>query len=321
MSILELLDKYTKTIKKLDYICNEIIILQKITNHRIKKESDEKKRKEIYSEFLTYIDKIKNNKELKEKYKKLKEKQKYLYNKIANIIKEYENNKKKELNKTQHNTHNMHNVHNIYHDHNTSDSSHEVKHSCPTETQSECFYQFTEESKNSDSDFMNKKPQHTHSSNPKTTKISNMLSNIINKYRNVTTESVDVKVQKHNQPIRKTSHRPENKCPPHKEIHKEIRKRSPLPKKVEYKRESYRKESHRRTSPKKVSNKSNNSNNYKDKERNEKKRSLINKLEQFVSDNQKNIFALSTSSDTYSHTGDRKQMDRLNDLMKRLNKK
>ena len=43
-------------------------------------------------------------------------------------------------------------------------------------------------------------------------------------------------------------------------------------------------------------------------------------MEQYVSDNQKNIFALSTSSDAYSHTGDKKQMDRLNNLMKRLNR-
>lgn len=75
-----LLDKYTEIIKKIEYIRNEIIILQKITNKKLKREKSEEKRKEIYCDFLVYIEKIKKNDDLKKMYKKLKEKEKYVYN-------------------------------------------------------------------------------------------------------------------------------------------------------------------------------------------------------------------------------------------------
>lgn len=81
--MISLLDKYTETIKKMEFISNEIKIMQKITHKRIRREQNEDKKKEIYCEFLSQMESIKNNKDLKKKYNNLREKQRYLYNRIA----------------------------------------------------------------------------------------------------------------------------------------------------------------------------------------------------------------------------------------------
>lgn len=99
-----LLNKYTDTIREIEYICNEVVILQKITNTRIKKESNTKKKKEIYKEFLEYIDEIKNNKKLKDRYKKLKKKEKKLHNEIMDTL--CNNDKKNVLNQKNIEKHN-----------------------------------------------------------------------------------------------------------------------------------------------------------------------------------------------------------------------
>lgn len=57
--MISILNKYTETIKKIEYIRNEIIVLQKITNKKLKREQSEEKKKEIYCDFLVYIEKKK----------------------------------------------------------------------------------------------------------------------------------------------------------------------------------------------------------------------------------------------------------------------
>jgi hypothetical protein len=90
----DLLDKYISTIKELEAICNEITILQKIARDKIKNTQSEKKKNEIFSEFMDYIDKLKRNKHIKKKYKKLRENEKKIYNKINHKLKNYEKIKK-----------------------------------------------------------------------------------------------------------------------------------------------------------------------------------------------------------------------------------
>lgn len=83
---MNLLDKYTDTIKKIEQISNEITMLQKITNMRILKEPSGEKRREIYCDFLEYIEQIRKNKNIRERYKKLRKREMILYKKISKIM-------------------------------------------------------------------------------------------------------------------------------------------------------------------------------------------------------------------------------------------
>jgi len=88
--MITLLDKYTKIIKKIEYISLEIDLLKKITYDKIRNEQNESKKKEIYNDFLLRIEKIKNDKEKKQKYDRLLRKKRELYNNLSEKIKENE---------------------------------------------------------------------------------------------------------------------------------------------------------------------------------------------------------------------------------------
>lgn len=90
----DILNKYTNTIKELENICNEIKILQKITNDKINRERSTTKKNEIFAEFMKCVDKMRRDKELTKRYKKLREREAKLFAKLFHNLNKYEKIKK-----------------------------------------------------------------------------------------------------------------------------------------------------------------------------------------------------------------------------------
>ena len=85
MDIINLLKDYEDIICQIEFIRNKIIILKDITENRIKNTNSEKRKTQLFTEFKIDIDEIKNNREIKQKYKDLLKKKGELKEKIYEL--------------------------------------------------------------------------------------------------------------------------------------------------------------------------------------------------------------------------------------------